>query len=658
MTSLRVRLSITVVVVLIAALVYISFRTVERAQALLEPELESKAATVADSTAALIGRALDVGIPFDRIEGLNAYLGRILDNNPDLATIVVRDASGRAVYGAGGALDASARTVTAPIGAKDNRTELLLVGLEPSYARRIVSALWVDLAIIMLVTALIALELIYVGFGTGLYGAIEGVEKRLRTLRRGDLRMHLPVESGSEFERIAHALDDRLKGLHETYASFRERASERGDHISQQALDLVRHRFGLGEAMIAAPMSVIAVRAPLFVFMLAEELTRPFLPVYIRQLATPIPGLSPEFVVSLPMVAFLVVVALAQPLFGNLTDRLGRRRSLILGAGLGLVGYCAAAAVTGLIGLTLARVVSALGFAFVFVSAQGFVIDATDIRQRSSGMAMFISAILVAGLCGPPIGGILADRVGIAATFVIAGLFAAASLVLAVLCMPPDSARKEHAPAVRWRDFAPILASPRLTGLFFLCAMPAKIILVAFCFFLVPLEIGALGVTQATTGRMLMIYPVAMVLLVPVFASLADRWDMRTGFVVIGGLVAGASAFAMLLGADQIAPLALMLFGLGVGQAISIAPLSGLVGELSRELPTDVSETSVYGIFRLFERTGSAFGPLIAGALLGLYQFQMTVIIIGAATGLSALLFGALIGLMRQPKVGVPAPGV
>src|SRR5205823_6971910 len=94
------------------------------------------------------------------------------------------------------------------------------------------------------------------------------------------------------------------------------------------------------------------------------------------------------------------------------------------------------------IGLTSARAVSALGFSLVFVSAQGFVIDSTDVRQRSSGMAMFISAILVAGLCGPPIGGILADRLGIPATFVIAGLFAAASFVLAFLCMPADGARK------------------------------------------------------------------------------------------------------------------------------------------------------------------------------------------------------------------------
>ena len=122
--------------------------------------------------------------------------------------------------------------------------------------------------------------------------------------------------------------------------------------------------------------------------------------------------------------------------------------------------------------------ISAVGFALVFASAQGHVIDSTDIRDRSSGMAMFIGAILVAGLCGPPIGGILADRIGIPGTFLVAGLLSACSFGLAYLCMPRTTARSTQGPAIRWRDFGPILSSPPLAALFFLCAMPAKIILV------------------------------------------------------------------------------------------------------------------------------------------------------------------------------------
>lgn len=659
MTSLRLRLSAAVLAVLVVAMLLLSFQTARRAESILQPEIQRKAATVARSTAALVDRAISLSIPIERLEGIDAYFERILKSNPDLAFIELRDASGKPIYSAsslagGPAADAaSTQVVTAPVA--EGSSIVMAVGLDPAYARQVVSTLWIDLVIIMFVTAVIALELVYVGFGTGLYGAIEGVENRLRTIRKGDLRLHPPVDGGSEFGNFARSLDERLTGLHATYESLRKRVGERSDEVSQRAVDLLRGRFGLGEGVIAPPIQVIAMRAPLFVFMLAEELTRPFLPVYIRSLAKPIPGLSPEFVISLPMITFLIVVAMAQPFLGNVTERIGRRRSLMIGAFLGLVGYCASAFVGDLLGLTMARAVSAVGFAMVFVSAQGYVIDSTDIRQRSSGMAMFISAILVAGLCGPPIGGILADRIGIPGTFIVAGLFSAFSLALAYLCMPATSSGRSQGPTIRWRDFGPILSSPQLSALFFLCAMPAKIILVAFCFFLVPLQMEAVGATQSTTGRMLMIYPIAMVLLVPVFAAIADRRNMRAQFVALGGLVAGLSAFAVLFDADGVLLIAIMLAGLGLGQAISIAPLSGLVGELGRGLPAGVNENSVYGIFRLVERTGNALGPLVAGTLLGIYGFSATVAIIGGATAICALLFLAIVGLMRPARFGMPA---
>lgn len=661
MSGLRVQLSAAVIAVLLAALAFLSFQTAQRAETILQPQIERKAAAVARSTVGLVDRALELGIPIDRLEGAAAHFESILASNPDLSFIELREADGRLLYGARTATDERAASdganeLTMPLG-DGGDTPVVVVGMDPAYARQVVSTLWVDLVIIMFVTALVALELIYVGFGAGLYGAIEGVESRLRTIRKGDLRLHPPVEANSEFGRFARALDDRLARLHASYDALRKHVGERSDAVSQRTLDLLRDRFGLGEGVVAAPIQVIAMRAPLFVFMLAEELTRPFLPVYIRSLATPIPGLSPEFVISLPMIAFLIVVAIAQPFLGSVTERIGRRRSLMSGAVLGLAGYVASAFVGDLLELTVARMVSAVGFALVFASAQGHVIDSTDIRHRSSGMAMFIGAILVAGLCGPPIGGILADRIGIPGTFLVAGLLSACSFVLAYLCMPKTTARGAQGPAIRWRDFGPILSSPPLAALFFLCAMPAKVILVAFCFFLVPLQMEAVGATQSTTGRMLMIYPIAMVLLVPAFAALADRRNKRAQFVALGGLVAGLSGFAVLLDAGSILPIALMLLGLGLGQAMSIAPLSGLVGELGRALPPTVNENSVYGIFRLVERTGSALGPLVAGALLGVYGFSTTVAIIGGTTAVCALLFLAVIGLLRPAKFELRATG-
>ncbi|MFL5260467.1 MAG: hypothetical protein ACJ8AS_11995, partial [Hyphomicrobiales bacterium] len=70
-----------------------------------------------------------------------------------------------------------------------------------------------------------------------------------------------------------------------------------------------------------------------------------------------------------------------------------------------------------------------------------------------------------------------------------------------------------------------------------------------------------------------------------------------------------------------------------------------------------VNENSVYGIFRLVERTGNALGPLIAGALVGMYGFRITVVLIGGATAVSAALFGILVAIARERRAGAPAIG-
>ncbi|MDF2233945.1 MFS transporter [Albimonas sp. CAU 1670] len=662
MRSLRVRLSAALLAALMVALVAISFETVRRAEAVLSPEIERKAVTLADSSAALIGKALALGIPAEKLHGLDEHFARLVAANDDVAWIALEGPDGaplRIVFAEGEEQTSGGDLVSRPVprAGPDAPAYTVTVGLDPAFAREVVSTLWIDLAIVMFVTAVVALELIYVGFGDGLYAAIEGVERRLHNISRGDLRSHQPVEARGEFGALARALDGRIERVHAAYAQIRDRAVESGDRAARQALEMLQDRFGLGQMLGAGGAGkVMAVRAPLFVFMLAEELTRPFLPVHVRALAQAaqgegaLAGMDPAFVAALPMMAFLAVVAICQPLLGGVTERIGRRRSLAVGGAVGLVGYAASAFADGLAVFAALRALTGFGFAMVFVGAQGYVIDATEPAQRSSGMAVFISAILVAGVCGPPIGGILVDRAGVPGTFLVAGLFAGLSLLLAWLVMPKAGPVRAGGPAIRWREFGRVVASPSLAALFFLCAMPAKIILVAFCFFLVPLQLEALGSTQAATGRMLMIYPIVMVLLVPACAKLADRWQARAGFVAAGGLVAGASAFALAGGgAQEPARIAVMLLGLGLGQAISIAALSGLVGDYGRRHAHEVTEGSVYGIFRLVERTGNALGPPVAGALLGLYGFAGAAMIVGGAVMACALAFG-LAALALRPR--------
>jgi MFS family permease len=134
----------------------------------------------------------------------------------------------------------------------------------------------------------------------------------------------------------------------------------------------------------------------------------------VNQLLVPIPWISPQVVIGLPIMLFMLIVALGQPYLGGWSERVGRRRAMLFGAGIATVGFVATSLAYNLYDLLLWRSLCALGYAMVFVAAQGYVLDRTGQQNRAQGFALFIGAIMVATVCGPSIGGILADNIGFA----------------------------------------------------------------------------------------------------------------------------------------------------------------------------------------------------------------------------------------------------
>src|SRR5690606_32655689 len=160
------------------------------------------------------------------------------------------------------------------------------------------------------------------------------------------------------------------------------------------------------------PSGAAAVRPALFLFMFSEELTRSFLPTWARTLSPVQADFSTEWLAGLPLVIFLAVVAVLQWPLAAWSEQIGRRRGMLVGALLGAMGMALAAAVPQFHALLGARLVGAVGFALVFVSAQGAVIDASTTADRARSLGQFVRAILVAGLCGPPLGGMVAEHWG------------------------------------------------------------------------------------------------------------------------------------------------------------------------------------------------------------------------------------------------------
>ena len=64
-----------------------------------------------------------------------------------------------------------------------------------------------------------------------------------------------------------------------------------------------------------------------------------YLPTYVNQLLVAIPGISPQVVIGLPIMLFMLIVALGQPYLGAWSERVGRRKAMLWGAVLATGGF-------------------------------------------------------------------------------------------------------------------------------------------------------------------------------------------------------------------------------------------------------------------------------------------------------------------------------
>jgi MFS family permease len=114
---------------------------------------------------------------------------------------------------------------------------------------------------------------------------------------------------------------------------------------------------------------------------------------------------------------------------GKLTDVLGRRAALALGGVVTAAGNLLCAAAPSFPAFVAARFVAGAGAALVLIAGQIVLADITTPARRGRVMAIYQGVFLCAVGIGPYPGGVLAERYGLAAPFVvyaIAGLLASA----------------------------------------------------------------------------------------------------------------------------------------------------------------------------------------------------------------------------------------
>lgn len=153
-----------------------------------------------------------------------------------------------------------------------------------------------------------------------------------------------------------------------------------------------------------------------------------FLPVYaVEQI-----GLSPAQA-GILFGAQMITTILSRPVFGRLSDQLGRRRMIVTGITLSAIAVALYAQATGFLVAVLLSMIYGAGLAITTSSTAALITDLSDRKRYGAAHGLFGTIFDVGDALGPIAGGFVAANVGYAALFrTAAGVALLVAVVFAV----------------------------------------------------------------------------------------------------------------------------------------------------------------------------------------------------------------------------------
>jgi DHA1 family bicyclomycin/chloramphenicol resistance-like MFS transporter len=193
-------------------------------------------------------------------------------------------------------------------------------------------------------------------------------------------------------------------------------------------------------------------------------------PATLNMMVPALPGLTKVLeadagTVQLTLSLFLLSLASAQLLLGPLSDRFGRRPVVLCGVAITVLASLAGIAAASIQTLIAVRILQAIGAATGIVMSRAIIRDLFD-RNRAAGMiGLVTTAMVVAPMVSPMIGGILDTTFGWQAIFVFITCFSAFVWIWAFLTLKETRPEGiEHTPGAIAHDARALLGNRKFLG--------------------------------------------------------------------------------------------------------------------------------------------------------------------------------------------------
>ena len=155
------------------------------------------------------------------------------------------------------------------------------------------------------------------------------------------------------------------------------------------------------------------MRPIIFACLFATEMSMSYVPIRIGELGLDLFGLPPDLVSGLPVSCELFMAGLAMFAGGFWSQKSGWKPMLLSGLALACLGSCASWLSPSALPFILARGMSGLGYGFINLSAQVFVIAHSSEDNRARNLAFMFAGLYAGTLCGSTMGGLHCRQTGL-----------------------------------------------------------------------------------------------------------------------------------------------------------------------------------------------------------------------------------------------------
>jgi MFS family permease len=373
-----------------------------------------------------------------------------------------------------------------------------------------------------------------------------------------------------------------------------------------------------------------------FIDLLGFGMVVPLLQLYARELHAPVAH------VGLVSTGYSAMQLLFAPVWGRLSDRIGRRPMLLGSIAMTAVAFALTGSARSFAWLLGARLFAGAATANIAI-AQAYVADVTTPENRARGMGVIGAAFGLGFVFGPFLGGVL-SAYGLGVPFLVAGALAAVNGVLAFFILPEPPVQRAAQVKGRMAALSEAVRRPRVRRL-----LAAYLVSVAaFSGFentFAMLAADRFGFSSRQVGYVFALIGVVMVivqgrLIGPLTARYGESRLWWSG-MVLQAIALAAFPFAGAAG------LVLACVPLAVGSGISGPAIASL---FSRESGSEHQGTSL-GVAQSASALGRIVGP--ESGTLVYHVSQPAPFLVGAV----ALLVAGAIGARRPGAAGIEGGG-